>query len=501
MRIYEAEKKAGIDFQLNKVGSSTSFITSKVKIGDINQYFEGMSVADLTKATNTVQTVEELLGQEQPDLALVVAILVSTGWNKNDDIFTPEEVWKARSSPLHKPMNDNHDANKILGHIVQSRALDKAGNEILDDAVIPDEFDIEVAGVLYRAFPDLEARIEEIISKANSGEMFVSMECWFPDFGYGLIDPHNGEIKLIERTEATSFLTKHLRIYGGCGNYQEYKIGRVLRNMIFGAQGFVDDPANPESIIKVAASKVAVPRVFVTAKLSDLLEGGVEDVDEKEMKELQAKLEETQASLESKTKEVAELQKEAEEIKTKDYDGQIKVLNEKSEELTVNATDVSEKMEVVKAEKIELQKKLDEITQRAEKSDAELVTIRKDEAARDRLAKLLDVKKVDNEEATLAELREMTDETFDVVLKYAGEVKSEEIVSGKSEKKTDATVTDKTNKAKEDGQAVDALDNVEVSDTADFNADEDAKDSEAKQWMSTAKALCGRSDKKDEGGE
>lgn len=486
MRIYQAEKDAGIDFQMNEAGSSSSFITARAHVCEVEKYFDGMSVADLSKATETVQTVKELLGQEQPDLALIVAILVSTGWNDNDDIFTPEEVWKARLSPLHKPMNDNHNAEKILGHIVQSRALDKSGNEIElgDDGSLPSEFDIEVAGVLYRAFPELAKRIDEIIAKANTGEIFVSMEAWFPDFGYGLIDPNTGETKLLERTEATAFLTKHLRIYGGSGEYQGYKIGRVLTDIIFGAQGFVDTPANPESVIKVAANKVATSsQVFVTAKLSELLEGGVDDVDEKQLKELQE-------NLESKTKEVVELQKAA-----KDYDGQIAVLTTKVEELTIDA----EKLGVTMAErdqaieaKVELQKQLNEATSLAEKSKAELEEIRKNEAARDRMVKLLEVKKVEDEKATLAELREMTDETFELILKYAGEVKTEDVVDDKSnttEGKTEAELAEA------------ALNKVEVDNSADFSTTEDVQKSEADLWVSAAKALCGREDKQDEGGE
>ena len=115
---------------MNKAGSSTAFVAAKISVHDIDEYFDGMSIEDLMRATSTIQTVEELLGKAQPDLALVVAILVSTGWNLNDDIFTPAELWKARSSALHKPMNDNHDATKIMGHIVKSRALDKNGVEI-----------------------------------------------------------------------------------------------------------------------------------------------------------------------------------------------------------------------------------------------------------------------------------------------------------------------------------------------------------------------------------
>ena len=486
MRIYKAEKKAGIDFKLNKTGSSTSFITAQVRVGDIKKYFDGMSVADLMKVTSTVQTVEELLGQKQPDLALVVAILVSTGWNLNDDIFTPEEVWKAKSSSLHKPMNDNHDAEKILGHIVQSRALDKSGNEIniTADESPPVEFDIEVAGVLYRAFPELSERIDEIITKAKAGEMFVSMEAWFPDFGYGLMDATTGETKLIERTEDTAFLTKHLKIYGGCGKYQGYKVGRVLRDIIFGAQGFVDQPANPDSIIKVAAKKIAVSQSFVVAELNKVLEGGVEDVDEKQLKELQKKLEETQASLESREKEVVELQKVAKEFKDKDYDGQIATLTKKVEELTKASNAMSELFKESKTENNDLQGKLDEATQRAEKSEAELEVIRKNETAHDRLTQLSEVKEIKDKEATLVELGAMTDETFAVVLKYAGEV-------------SDA----KTDEDKEADRVKAALNSVkERKNDPDFNIAGDKKESETEKWIEMSKALCGRSEK-NEGGE
>lgn len=495
MRIYEAEKNAGINFEDS---ASAVFVTAQVKIGDIKEQFDGMSVDDLVKATDTVQTVEQLLGQKQPDLALVVSILVSTGWNRNDDIFTPEEVWAARQSPLHKPMNDNHDATKILGHIVQTRVLDKAGSEIVldDNESPPFEFDLEVAGVLYKQFDELRDRVEDIIEKSNAGEMFVSMEAWFPDFGYGLIDQKTGVTKLIERTEATAFLTKHLKVYKGSGEYQGFKIGRVLKNMIFGAQAFVDGgkkPANPESVIKVAAAKEAASGDFVAAKLNDLLEGGVEDVDEKEMKVLQERLEETVASLATKNQEVTDLQKAAKEFKASDFEGQIAALNTKVEELTASSTKVSEKVTTVETEKAELTEKLTAETERADKAVAELDEIRKTETARDRMKKLCEVKEVKDEEATLAELREMTDDTFETVLKYAGEAKIEVTESTESKKKTG-------NEDTETNEATAALDDVVEETEAELNASENVAQSEIDGWASTAAALCGQ-DKNNEGGE
>lgn len=492
MLIYDAEKKAGIDFEDH---ASSAFVTARVKIGDIEQQFDGMSVDDLVKATDTVQTVEELLGQKQPDLALVVSILVSTGWNRNDDIFTPEEVWAARLSPIHKPMNDNHDATKILGHIVQTRVLDKEGNviELDDDESPPSEFDLEVAGVLYKQFDELRDRVEQIIEKSNAGEMFVSMEAWFPDFGYGLLDQETGVTKLIDRTEATAFLTKHLRIFKGSGEYQGFKIGRVLKNMIFGAQAFVNKPANPESVIKVAAAKEAASGDFVAANLNDLLEGGVEDVNEKEMKVLQGKLEDTVANLATKVQEVTDLQKAANDVKDSDFEGQIAALNTKVDELTASSTEASDKVTSIETEKAELQKQLNEVTKRADKSVAELDEIRKTETARDRMKKLCEVKEVKDEEATLAELRDMADETFDAVLKYAGEARVETTDATESERKAG-------DEDAETNASTDALDDVVEKTEAELNASTDAAQAEADGWASTAAGLCGQKIN-DEGGE
>ena len=42
---------------------------------------------------------------------------------------------------------------------------------------------------------------------------------------------------------------KHLQAFGGTGVYQGYKVGRVLRNVVFVANGFVKSPANPGSVV------------------------------------------------------------------------------------------------------------------------------------------------------------------------------------------------------------------------------------------------------------
>jgi hypothetical protein len=56
-------------------------------------------------------------------------------------------------------------------------------------------------------------------------------------------------MKVVARNETSAFLTKHLRVYGGKGEYEGHKIGRLLRNISFSGKGLVNKPANPRSII------------------------------------------------------------------------------------------------------------------------------------------------------------------------------------------------------------------------------------------------------------
>jgi len=55
--------------------------------------------------------------------------------------------------------------------------------------------------------------------------------------------------KVLARSEESSFLTKHLRAYGGTGEYEGYKLGRLLKGFYFSGKGLVEKPANPRSII------------------------------------------------------------------------------------------------------------------------------------------------------------------------------------------------------------------------------------------------------------
>ena len=58
--------------------------------------------------------------KDQIDLHYIESVLVSCGWNKNDDVFLAQSTWDARSTPEDKQFNFMHDENDIIGHITGS---------------------------------------------------------------------------------------------------------------------------------------------------------------------------------------------------------------------------------------------------------------------------------------------------------------------------------------------------------------------------------------------
>lgn len=190
--------------------------------------------------------------KNQMDLHYLKSILVTTGWNKNDDVFDKAEVWTARNTPSDKPFNYEHDQKQIIGHITGSKVIDEEGNDVAEGVSVdelPKKFHILTSAVLYKFWedPKKQEEMNDIISGIANNKWFVSMEALFNNFDYAMDDGVTA--KVIARNEKTAFLTKHLRAYGGNGVFNNIKIGRVLKNIVFSGKGLVRKPANPESII------------------------------------------------------------------------------------------------------------------------------------------------------------------------------------------------------------------------------------------------------------
>ena len=244
--LYKVEKEAGFSPK-DLFGNSISYL---VPLQD-NPTFN-LKVVD-GKIINLCKTV----ASETQDIILypLKCILVSTAWNGNDDIFTGEELWAARHTSSHKPVNYEHAEDDIIGHMISSQTMSDDGKELPDDLTLdelPSKFHIIASSVLYKHWSDetRQKRMNKILDEIPENKWFVSVECIFPKFDYALRDD-SGSQKIVSRNSETAFLTKCLRCYGGKGISPDGKsqVGRVIRNMTFSGKGITKKPANPESII------------------------------------------------------------------------------------------------------------------------------------------------------------------------------------------------------------------------------------------------------------
>ena len=240
MNIYPNEINDGLEDKI-KASASVSYAALAQPVND-------------TETASKIRANKAIAGIDDSDLYYVQSILVTSSWNKNDDIFDKLEVWQARNTPEDKPTNLDHNEEIIIGHITSNWPITEDGI-LIDQATpsdnLPDKFHILTGSVIYKGFsnPELKGRSDKLIAEIENGTKYVSMECYFKGFDYGVEDKTSGEYKVIARNEESSHLTKYLRAYGGLGENDNYKIGRVLRQITFSGKGYVDKPANPDSII------------------------------------------------------------------------------------------------------------------------------------------------------------------------------------------------------------------------------------------------------------
>ena len=327
--------------------------------------------------------------KDQIDLFYLESVLVSTGWNKNDDVFDPKETFAARTTPEDKPFNFMHNEKDIIGHITGNRVVDFQGNAIAEETENPPtEFNILTTAVIYKEWSDVDQRqrIQKILAEIEEGEWFVSMECLFPNFDYALVDKTGGT-RVVPREESSAFLTKHLRSYGGSGKYEDYRVGRLLRNLSFSGKGLVSKPANPRSVI-LEGNRFFDESEAQILTISSIKENDMSDLD-KQIDDLRSELAEAKAANEVlKEKVVAEQQAEFEsKIQTLEA-----TIAEQAEALEAKEAVVAEQAEAIKNGEKDMKEKMEELRK-----------MKKKEAMDKRKAQLEDLGlETEEAEATLA---------------------------------------------------------------------------------------------------
>jgi len=315
MRVYKQEAADGLKDILKDPSHGCLTIASPIEIisGD---------TPEIQRSFAGLQSLGTNLNQQ--DLFYLRTILVSTGCNLNDDIFLPDETWEARNTAEDKPFNLSHDPNKIIGHITGNWAVTSDYTILEEEEEIPDFFHLLTSAVIYKHVqsrdPDLTESIAEILEGIKNNEWFVSMECLFTNFDYGFMGSDGSIQEVVSRNKNTAYHTKHLKIYGGTGEYNGRRMGRVLRNITFSGKGLVKKPANPQSIIFNSSSEFGVntiqrekynmPNENIEKKNEELLQQVADlqkQIKDADVAATQAKIEELTSTMQTQSEQIADL--------------------------------------------------------------------------------------------------------------------------------------------------------------------------------------------------
>lgn len=403
------------------------------------------ALAEPTIALDDVN-IQELIDQDnlavannldQIDLFYMRSILVSTGWNLNDDIFLPEYTWAARKTPEDKQFNFMHNEKDIIGHITSNQVADLNGNILPDDLQEPpEEFNIITNAVIYTHWTDLEQheRINQLVAEIKEGKKwFVSMECIFSDFDYALRNT-SGEVRIVSRDNSTAHLSRSLRAYGGSGMYGDYKVGRVLKNMTFSGKGLVDKPANPKSVILPEESIAKIKQETDMAS----------EPNTQELEQVKSQLVDAKAELLQAKSTIADLEKVQAQVE--DLQSQIASLNETIASLT------SEKEGVVAAAE-ELKSQLNESVQANEELSKQVAEFKQAAKTQARKSMLVEAGlAADKVDSTLAKFDSIDDEAFSAMVSLMSEGMKKE-KSKKDEEKDEESYSEVLDDAEQTSEA------------------------------------------------
>jgi len=438
--VYKAEIEAGIAEQV-RANASVAYVTE-------------LSFAKAVDATFDAEKLKALASNftkgDSIDLYKLDSIMVSTGWNLNEDVLDRGEVWAARTTPEDKPLNYEHKCSDIIGHIVACKPVDldyklieevnKEGRIIAVDE-LPERFHIFTSSVLYRVWAEeeLQKRMDQIIAEIPEHKWFVSIEALFSNFDYAVVAP-NGAQKIIARNEETAFLTKYLRAYKdeksgkyGPGVYKGNKIGRLVRNITFCGKGLVRRPANPDSIIfasqpiaftgKTSASYEQILDVSKTVGYMNSISGSNQP--DKESVNMSVTVEQLQAKLDSAEKQITTLVAENATLKNETAEklkAQVTALNtdvkSRDEQLSTKATELAKANETIESLKRDVVSSKDALT----KAGEELAKVKAVELKTSRISALVGIGMEKTEAEECVEMTSaLSDEAF---TKYVAKAKS-----------------------------------------------------------------------------
>jgi hypothetical protein len=192
----------------------------------------GYSKVDIPMAIESYESLDKSVAfddsskfSSDPDLMHIKFVLCHEGANANGDYFTKEVLQKAQATPKFKPVDWEH-GQPMIGTMLDSYYKEESTGRGF----------IEAIGVVWKfLYPELS---EQIKKKSATGELKLSMECWYKDANYMVGD------NIYDQDTA-----KDMGIIQYVGReYLGQKVYRVFKEVVFGGVGVVANPADKEAV-------------------------------------------------------------------------------------------------------------------------------------------------------------------------------------------------------------------------------------------------------------
>jgi hypothetical protein len=326
------------------------------------------------------------------------------------------------------------------------------------------------------------------------------MEALFKNFDYGVVYP-DGNQQVIARQENTAFLTKHLRMYGGRGEYEGHRIGRVLRDITFSGKALVKNPANPGSIIfndndmfNGVLANTEETKVFLVGA-SDMSEEIIRDLKDQNAA-LEQKLTHALKKLEEMGEAAVQAKLDAKDGTIVDLKQQVETHAKTIEELKTSVSELEKSRDDAVASKIEAEEKLTKAEEKIQATEAEALKT-------SRISVLVD-KGVDKAKAeeVVAKFDALDEEKFNEIVDMQAEIakakcggdkdKDKDKKDDKSDKSdADADTEEETSEEEtSEGETEETLDTAEEDKDAAM-ASEETSEEDNKLQEAIAGYLCG----------
>jgi hypothetical protein len=310
----------------------------------------------------------------------------------------------------------------------------------------------------------------------------VSMECLFRNFDYAIVyNNEDGTVanKVLARSDQTSFLTKHLRVYGGTGSYDGHRIGRLLRNFTFSGKGLVDNPANPRSHITSFNDKNETSVFAGEMTTAEALQIS------KEEKRMANEVVYTKEQYDALKAELDQFKAVSQKATEKEIDG----LKAQIAELSTTISSLSSELEASKEVSIAKETKVVALETELTETNAKLLTAEKsikesEEKAVNAARRALLVERVDADKAEnlIQKFANASQEMFDALVDSLP-------VKAKCDPATDDEEDPEDKKGKADEVVVTDLEDAKAEDSADMASggtqEEETLRSKASAWFSS----------------